>query len=51
MVAGAASGDTLSPRLAPVTTVQAGDPPPSVESARDASAKQIYRSGLLGGGG
>jgi hypothetical protein len=49
--AGAVSGIALAPRFAPVVVVQVGAPPPSLESARDASARRIDGGGLLGGSG
>jgi hypothetical protein len=47
----AASGGAPSPRFARSVAVQAGAPPPSVESVRDASTRWIDDDGLLGGGG
>jgi hypothetical protein len=51
MAAGAASSSALAPRFAPAVMVQAGAPPPSVESVWDALARWINGDGLLGGGG
>jgi hypothetical protein len=47
----AASGEAPVPRFTPVVVVQAGAPPPSIESVPDASSRRITGSGLLGGGG
>jgi hypothetical protein len=47
---GAASSGTPAPRSAPMAVVQAGAPPSSAESAREALARRIDGGGLLGGG-
>jgi hypothetical protein len=49
MAARAASGGAPAWETTLTATVQVGDPPPSVESVREASARQINGGGLLGG--
>jgi hypothetical protein len=48
---GVVSSGTPAPRFTLVVAVQAGTPPPSVESAREVLARRIDGGVLLGGGG
>jgi hypothetical protein len=48
---GVASSGSPAPRSAPPATARVGAPPPSAESAREALARWIDGSGLLGCGG
>jgi hypothetical protein len=51
MAAVAPSGGAPAPRCAPTAAGQAGAPPPSDESAREALVRWINDGGWLGGGG